>query len=126
MCKNSKDFTKKLLHQKITLEKLQDTKVHMQKSGKFLYIMVVVVWMSVCSVPQLCLSLVAHQVPLSMRFPRQEYWSGLPFPSPEDLPKPGIKSRSPTLQEDSLPTTVPGKHIHSEQCQKKILKESYF
>ena len=43
------------------------------------------------------------QVPLSMGFPRQEYWSGLPFPSPEDLPIPGIKSGSPALQADSLP-----------------------
>ena len=40
---------------------------------------------------------VAHQAPLSMGFPRQEYWSGLPFPSPEDLPDSGIKSRSPAL-----------------------------
>jgi len=36
----------------------------------------------------------AHQAPLSMRFPRQEYWSGLPFPSPGDLPNPGIKPAS--------------------------------
>ena len=38
----------------------------------------------------------AHQAPLSMGFPRQEYWSGLPFPSPGDLPDPGIKSTSLT------------------------------
>ena len=38
---------------------------------------------------------VAHQVPLSMGFPRQEYWSGLPFPSPENLPNPGLESTSP-------------------------------
>ena len=43
---------------------------------------------------------VACQTPLSMGFFRQEYWSGLPFPSPEDLPNPGIKPRSPTLQAD--------------------------
>ena len=42
ICKNSKDSTRKLLHQRTALEKLQDTKVHVQKSGKFLYIMVVV------------------------------------------------------------------------------------
>ena len=42
--------------------------------------------------------------PLTMGFSRQEYWSGLPFPSPGDLPNPGIKPRSPTLQADSLPT----------------------
>jgi len=40
---------------------------------------------------------VAYQAPLSMGFSRQEYWSGLPFPSLEDLPDPGIKPRSPTL-----------------------------
>ena len=46
---------------------------------------------------------VAHQAPLSMGFSRQEYWSGLPFPSPGDLTNPGIKPKSPTLQVDSLP-----------------------
>ena len=40
---------------------------------------------------------VAHQAPLSVGFSRQEYWSGLPFPSPGDLPDPGIKSTSPAL-----------------------------
>ena len=45
---------------------------------------------------------VAHQAPLSMGFSRQEYWSGLPFPSPGDLPHPGIKPRSPTFWADSL------------------------
>ena len=49
---------------------------------------------------------VAHQAPLSMGFSRQEYWSGLPFPSPEDLPDPRIKPRSPVLQADSLPTEL--------------------
>ena len=42
-----------------------------------------------------------HQVPLSMGYLRQEYWSGLPFPSPRDLSDPGIKPGSPTLQADS-------------------------
>ena len=46
---------------------------------------------------------VAHQAPLSMGFPRQEYWSGLPFPIPGDLLDPGIKPASPVLQADSLP-----------------------
>ena len=46
---------------------------------------------------------IAHQIPLSMGFPRQEYWSGLPFPSPGDLPDPGVKLASPALQADSLP-----------------------
>ncbi|KAM7240729.1 hypothetical protein CapIbe_008635, partial [Capra ibex] len=43
---------------------------------------------------------VTHQPPLSIGFSRQEYWSGLPFPSPGDLPDPEIKSWSPALQED--------------------------
>ena len=47
---------------------------------------------------------VAHQAPLSMGFSRQEYWSGLPFPSPGDLPGPGMEARSPALQADSLPS----------------------
>ena len=45
---------------------------------------------------------VARQAPLSMGFSRQEYWSGLPFPSPGDLPKPGIEPGSPALQADAL------------------------
>ena len=51
----------------------------------------------------------ACQVPLSMGFSRQEYWSGLPCPPPGDLPNPGIESRSPTLQADSLLTEPSGK-----------------
>ena len=47
--------------------------------------------------------------PLSMGFPRQEYWSGLPFPSPGNFPNPGIEPRSPALQADSLPFEPPGK-----------------
>ena len=47
--------------------------------------------------------------PLSMEFSRQEYWSGLPFPSPGDLPNSGIEPRSPALQADSLPSESPGK-----------------
>ena len=59
-----------------------------------------------------CLTLVIPwtcQAPLSMGFSRQEYWSGLPFPSPGDLPNPGIESRPPTLQVDSLPAEPKGK-----------------
>ena len=52
---------------------------------------------------------VAQQAPLSMGFSRQEYWSGLPFPSPGDLPDPGIEPRSPTLQADALISEPPGK-----------------
>ena len=52
---------------------------------------------------------VAHQAPLSMGFSRQEYWSGLPFPSWGDLPNPGIEFQSLAWQADSLLTKLPGK-----------------
>ena len=52
---------------------------------------------------------VAHQTPLSMEFSRQKYWSGLPLPSPGDLPDPGIKLESLVLQADSLPPEPPEK-----------------
>ena len=52
---------------------------------------------------------VANQAPLSMGFSRQEYWSGLPFPSPGDLPNPEIEPRCPTSQADSLPAEPQGK-----------------
>ena len=52
---------------------------------------------------------VAYQAPPSVGLFRQEYWSGLPFPSPGDLPNPGIEPRSPTLQADALPSEPPGK-----------------
>ena len=51
---------------------------------------------------------VAQKAPLSMGFSRQEYWSGLPFPSPGDLPDPGMEPGSPALQADSLPSEPPG------------------
>ena len=51
----------------------------------------------------------ARQAPLSMGFPRQEYWSGLPLPSPGHLPDPGIEPGSPALQVGSLPSEPPGK-----------------
>jgi len=68
--------------------------------------------MSVCSVSVSCSVVsdsvtpqtVAHQVPLSMGFSRQEYWSRLPFLSLGDLPDPGIKPRSTALQADALPS----------------------
>ena len=52
---------------------------------------------------------VAHQAPLSLDFSSKDYWSGLPFPPPGDLPNSGIKLRSPTLQADSLLSEPPGK-----------------
>ena len=68
---------------------------------------------SASEVTQLCLTLwnpmdCSPQVPLSMGFSRQEYWSGLQFPSPGDLPDPGIEPGSPALPEDSLPSEPPG------------------
>ena len=61
---------------------------------------------------QLCPTLRTHgllpnQPPLFMGFSRQEYWSGLPFPSPEDILNPGIEPRSPTLQADALTSEPP-------------------
>ena len=55
---------------------------------------------------------VAYQASLSMGFSRQEYWSGLPFPSPGDLPDPGIKPESPALEADALTSEPPGKLIN--------------
>ena len=52
---------------------------------------------------------VAHQAPPSMEFSRQEYWSGFPFPSPEDLPNPGIKPGSSALWADALLSEPPEK-----------------
>ena len=52
---------------------------------------------------------IAHQVPLSMEFSRQEYWSELSFPTSEDLPDPGIEPGSPALQADFLPSEPVGK-----------------
>ena len=54
---------------------------------------------------------IAHQAPLSIGFSRQEYWSGLPCPSPRDLPDPGIEPESPALQSDYLPSEPPGKPL---------------
>ena len=57
---------------------------------------------------------VAYQAPPSMGFSRQEYWSGLPFPSPGDLPNPGIEPVSPALRTDTLPSEPPGKPKEEE------------
>ena len=66
-----------------------------------------VVCPTLCS-PECC---IAHQAPLSMEFSRQEYRSRFPFPSPGDLPKPGMEPRSPALQADSLLSGPPGKPL---------------
>ena len=54
---------------------------------------------------------IAYQAPPSMGFSRQECWIGLPFPSPGDLPDPGIEPVSPALQADALPSEPPGKPV---------------
>ena len=65
----------------------------------------------------------AYHVPLSMGFPRQEYLNGLPFPSPGDLPDPGVESRSLTLQADSLLSEPPGKPLHKRNLVKLITSQ---
>ena len=71
-------------------------------------------------VAKLCLTLavpwnIACQAPLSMGFSRQEHWSGLPFPSPRDLPDPGIEPGSPAFQSDSLPSEPPQEQNRKQQ-----------
>ena len=72
------------------------------------------------SVAKSCLTLVtpwtvAHQALQSMEFSRQEYWSGLPFPSSGELHNPGIELGSPALQADSLPTAPPRKPLYTHK-----------
>ena len=75
---------------------------------------------------------VAHQAPPSMEFRRQEYWSGLPFPSSGDLPNPGIEPKSPTLQTDASPSELPGKpplsyeHTSNQICMFTTVLKLYF
>ena len=103
------------------------TKLNSQNSGDELHESVSAVktqcpnsgqWRRSCVHVLICIQLfvtswtVIHQTPLSMEFSRQEYWSGLPFPPPGDLPKPGFKPKSPVspaLQVESLPIEAPGK-----------------
>ena len=63
---------------------------------------------------------VAYQAAPSMVFSRQEYWSGLPFPSPGDLPDPGIEPRSPALQADALHSEPPGKPMDCLDSTKQV------
>ena len=69
---------------------------------------------------------VAYQAPQSMEFSRQEYWSGLPFPSPQDLPDPGIEPKSPALRADALLSQPSGKlswrEIHTKASQSVKVK----
>ena len=64
---------------------------------------------------------VAHQAPLSVGFSRREYWSGLPFPSPGELPDPGIEPGSPALLTDALPSEPAGKPTALKQLFNKWL-----
>ena len=72
-----------------------------------------IIWSEVKSLSRVWLFVtswtVAYWTPPSMGFSRQEYWRGLPFPSPGELPDPGIKPRSPALRADALPSGPPGK-----------------
>ena len=67
---------------------------------------------------------VACQAPLSMGFPRQEYGSGLPFPSPGDLPNPEMEPRFPALQADSLPTELQGANIGIRKRTSHVMSSS--
>ena len=67
------------------------------------------------SVSQSCPTLIAQQVPLSMGFSGQEYWSGLPFLSSGDLPDPEIEPVSPALQANPLPSEPPGKPMSTQK-----------
>ena len=66
---------------------------------------------------------IARQDPLSMEFSRQEYWSGLPFPSPRDLPHPRMEPGCPELQVDSLPAEPTGKPLGNIRCYLKKKKK---
>ena len=68
---------------------------------------------------------VAYQAPLSMGFSRQEYWSGLPFPSPGELPSPRIEPGSPALQADALTSQPPGKPSFHEILLNEKVKAQY-
>ena len=63
---------------------------------------------------------VAYQAPPSMGFSRQEYWSGLPFPSPGDLPDPGIEPWSPAFQADTLTSEPPGETLVEYKSQRNF------
>ena len=85
-------------------------------SYKFLHLSQIAVAAICCLVAKSCPTVatpwtVAHQAPLSMGFSRQEYWRGLPFASPGNLPDLGIQLKSPALQVDSLLSEPPGKPI---------------
>ena len=88
----------------------------------------------VCSIMSHSLWTIAYPAPLYMGFSQQEYWSGLPFPPPGDLPDPGIEPMSPALQADSLPSEPSGKypitpyqkHFSSIPCKFKAVPGMWF
>ena len=81
--------------------------IHSWLSGSHVYAVCVCVYLHAQLCPTICDPWnVACQAPLSMAFSRQEYWNGLPFPSPRDLPDPGIESGFRALQADTLPTEL--------------------
>ena len=92
-----------------------ECQLYLNKIGRYIYVCVYIYdsksvnWLISQLYPTLCPWTVACQAPLSMGFSRQEYWNGLPFPSPGDLPDPGVKPGSPVLQADSLLSEPPGK-----------------
>ena len=84
-----------------------DTTEQLSSNSKYVTVLATQICPTVCK-PMT----VTHQATLSMKFSRQEYWSGLPCPSPVDLPNPGVKPGSPALLEVSLPFEPSGKPIH--------------
>ena len=68
---------------------------------------------------------IAYQAPLSVGFSRQEYWSGLPFPSPGGLPNPGIEPGYPTLQTGSLPSEPSGKLVYQTVKNLPAMRETW-
>ena len=68
---------------------------------------------------------VAYQAPQSMEFSKQEYWSGLPFPSPGDLPHPGIDTGSPALQAESLQSDLLRNRFTEESSRNRFIERQY-
>ena len=98
------------------------TVITTSKEDDYIYLMILVK-VKVKSISRVRLSATpwtaAYQAPQSMAFSRQEYWSGLPFPSPGDLPNPVIEPGSPALQADALRSELPRNYsINNETLQK--------
>ena len=113
MSKPEKDTTRKENYRLISLSNI-DAEVKWSEVNSFSR-----VWLFVTPWTVAC------QAPPPMGFSRQEYWSGLPFPSPGDLPDPGIEPTSPTLQVDALTSEPPG-NKHRCRSLNKILTNQFF